>query len=68
MVNQVTRNVSKETVWRVILLWRFYGKASHEDYLEFSLRRHGKSNYQKGLYGDCMETVWRVILFMEILW
>ena len=54
-----------ETVWRVILLWRFYGKASHEDCLGFSLRKHGKSNYQKG---DCMETVWRLILFMEILW
>ena len=31
-------------------------------------RKDGESNYQKGWYGDCMEKVWRVILFMEILW
>ena len=31
-------------------------------------RKRGKSDYQSGYDGDCMEMVWRVILFMEILW
>ena len=48
MVNLVTRNDHMETVWRVIFLWRSYGKASHGDCLGFLWRKHGKSNYQKG--------------------
>ena len=31
-------------------------------------RKHGKCNYQNGYYGECMETMLRVILFMEMLW
>ena len=32
------------------------------------MEKHGESNYQNSQYGDCVETVWRAILFMEILW
>ena len=30
MVNQITRTVGMEIVWRETLLWRFYGKISLE--------------------------------------
>ena len=30
MVNQITRMVGMETVWRGTLLWKFYGKISLE--------------------------------------
>ena len=35
---------------------------------EVHMEKHGKSNTQNGWYGDCIEKVWKVILFMEILW
>ena len=31
-------------------------------------RKDSKFNYENGQYGDCMEILWKVILFMEILW
>ena len=36
--------------------------------LRFLWSIHGKSNHQNGYCGDFIETVWRVMPFMEILW
>ena len=46
------------------IMWRNYVIC-----LRFLLTKHGKSNYQNGKYGDSMETVLRVILFMvKLVW
>ena len=29
---------------------------------EIFMEKHGKSNYQSGWYGDCVETMWRETL------
>ena len=37
------------------------------NFSEVLWRKHGKSNYQNGKYGNCMETVCGVVPFMEVL-
>ena len=32
-------------------------------HLRFLWRKHGKSNYKNGWYGDCMETGWRATFY-----